>query len=60
MIIIFLKKIKLKAKDLKSPWRTRAIKKSSKCKRRYMKNSLKNRPRKMNLNIKIFKNVLNQ
>ena len=39
MTIIFLKKIKLKAKDLKSPWITRGITKSSKRKHNtYMKN----------------------
>ena len=52
--------IKLKAKDLNSPWITRSIKKSSKGKHRIYEKLLKYRPRKMSLNIKITKNFWNQ
>ena len=60
MIIIFLKKIKLKEKDRKSPWITRGFEKFSKSKQRFYEKFLKNGPKKMNLNIKIIKNFLNQ
>ena len=49
MIIIFLKKIKLKAKDLKSPWITRGIKKSSKRKQRLHEKFFKKRTEKNEL-----------
>ena len=49
MKIFFLRKIKLKAKDLKSPWIIRGIKKSSKPKQRLHENFLKNRTRKNEL-----------
>ena len=49
MRIFFLRKIKLKAKDLKSPWIIRDIKKSSKPKQRLHENFLKNRTRKNEL-----------
>ena len=45
----FLRKIKLKAKDLKSPWIIRDIKKSSKPKQLLHENFLKNRTRKNEL-----------
>ena len=60
MVTVFLKKIKLKAEDLKSPWITRGIKEFGKHKQRLYEKFSKKRTEKMNLNIKIIKNFLNQ
>ena len=49
MRIFFLRKIKLKAKDLKSPWIIRDIKKSSKPKQQLHEQFLKKRTRKNEL-----------
>ena len=54
-------KIKIKAKDLESPWITNGIKKSSKKKQRLYKKCLKKRTeKKTSLSIKTIKNYLNQ
>ena len=62
-----LKKIKLKTKDLKSPWITAGIKKSSKWKQQLYTEFLKNRNRKneteterMKQNIRTIKNFIHQ
>ena len=55
-----IRKIKIKAKDLESPWITNGIKKSSKKKQRLYQKFLKQELKKMNLNIKTIKNYLNQ
>ena len=53
MIIIYLKKkIKLKAEDLKSPWITRVIKKSSQSKQRLYEQFLKKRTERNELEYK--------
>ena len=54
------KQIKLKSKDLQSPWITNGIRKSSKRKQRLYENFLKNRNEKMSLNTKLTRNFLNQ
>ena len=52
--------IKLKSKDLQSPWVTNGIKKSSKWKQRLYEKFLKIGMKKMSLNTKLTKNFLNQ
>ena len=54
------KKIKLKNKDLQSPWITKAIIRSSKRKQRLYEKILKNQNEKMNSNIKIINIFLKQ
>ena len=54
------KKIELKSKDLKSPWITKGIKKSSKRKQRLYEKYLKNREKNSKWNIKLIKNFLNR
>ena len=51
------KKIKIKAKDLQSPWITNGIKKSSKCKQRLYNKFLKNRSEKIETKYKNYKNL---
>ena len=51
------KKIKLKVKDIQSPWITSKIKKSSKRKQRLYDKSLKTRGQKSELEYKIYKNL---
>ena len=57
MILFSTKKIKIKAKDLQSPWITNGIKKSSKCKQRLYNKFLKNRSEKIETKYKNYKNL---
>ena len=57
MILFSTKKIKIKAKDLQSPWITNGIKKSFKCKQRLYNKFLKNRSEKIESKYKNYKNL---
>ena len=57
MVTVFLKKIKLKAEDLKSPWITRGIKEFGKHKQRLYEKYLKKRTEKNELEYKNYKKL---